>query len=238
MDQGLSTSIPSGILIHPTVWPQYTKVTDRQDRQQSNSIGQTVFGRPFVKWFALCYQTVVCPVCLCVCMSVCLCLSVCNVGVLWPNGWTDRDETWHAGRPRPWPHCVRLGPSSPSPKGHSPQFSAHLLRPNSCMDQDVTWYGANKSRPRRLLVRLGPHTPSTKGGGAPPQIFGPCLLWPNGWMDEAGTWHGGRPQPRRLCVRWGPSPTPQKGAKPFPNFQPISILAKRLDASRCHLVWR
>ena len=30
-------------------------------------------------------------------------------------------------------------------------------------------------------------------------------------MDEAGTWHGGRPQPRRLCVRWGPSPIPQKG---------------------------
>jgi len=24
------TSIPSGILIHPTVWPQYTNVTDRQ----------------------------------------------------------------------------------------------------------------------------------------------------------------------------------------------------------------
>ena len=24
-------------------------------------------------------------------------LSVCNVGVLWPNGWTDQDETLHAG---------------------------------------------------------------------------------------------------------------------------------------------
>jgi len=23
-------------------------------------------------------------------------LSVCNIGVLWPNGWTDQDETWHA----------------------------------------------------------------------------------------------------------------------------------------------
>ena len=29
-----------------------------------------------------------CPV------SVCLsCLSVCNIGVLWPNGWIDQDET-------------------------------------------------------------------------------------------------------------------------------------------------
>ena len=32
------TSMPSFILIHPTVWPQYTNVTDRQDRQRSDSI--------------------------------------------------------------------------------------------------------------------------------------------------------------------------------------------------------
>jgi len=30
--------MPSFILIHPTVWPQYTNVTDRQDRQQSDSV--------------------------------------------------------------------------------------------------------------------------------------------------------------------------------------------------------
>ena len=54
------------------------------------------------------------------CLPVLSCLSVCNVGVLWPNGLTHQDETWHAGRTRPWPHCVRWGPSSPSPKGHSP----------------------------------------------------------------------------------------------------------------------
>jgi len=28
-------------------------------------------------------------------------LSVCNVGVLWPNGWMDQDATWY-GR-RLWP---------------------------------------------------------------------------------------------------------------------------------------
>ena len=33
-------------------------------------------------------------------------------------------------------------------------------------------------------------------------------------MDEAGTWHGGRPQRRRFCVRWGPSLLPQKGQSP------------------------
>ena len=40
-------------------------------------------GRPFVKRFALCYRTDV--------LSVCL--SVCDVGVLWLNGWMDRDAT-------------------------------------------------------------------------------------------------------------------------------------------------
>jgi len=34
------------------------------------------------------------------------------------------------------------------------------------------------------------------------------------------------------------APPPQKGAEPLPNFRPISIVAKRLGASRCHLVWR
>ena len=99
------------------------------------------------------------------------------------------------------PHCVRWGPSSPSPKEAQPPpiLGPYLLRPNGCMDQDVTWY-VGRPRPRRLCVRWEPRSP--------PQIFGPCLLRPNGWMDEAGTWHGGRPRPRRLCVRWGPSPLP------------------------------
>ena len=35
-------------------------------------------------------------------------------------------------------------------------------------------------------------------------------------MDEAGTWHSGRPQPRRVCVRWGPGPLPKKGQSPSP----------------------
>ena len=39
------TSVPSFILIRPTVWPQYTSVTDRTDRtdrQRTDSIGRTV----------------------------------------------------------------------------------------------------------------------------------------------------------------------------------------------------
>jgi len=62
-------------------------------------------------------------------------LSVCpvsDVGVLWPNGWTDQDETRHAGRSRSWPHFVRLERSFFSPKRErSPQsFVPYLLWPN------------------------------------------------------------------------------------------------------------
>ena len=32
----------------------------------------------------------------------------------------DQDATWYKGRPRPRPHCVTCGRSSPSQKGHSP----------------------------------------------------------------------------------------------------------------------
>ena len=36
------TSTRSGILIHPAVWPQYTNITNRTDRQRSDNIGRTV----------------------------------------------------------------------------------------------------------------------------------------------------------------------------------------------------
>jgi len=38
-----ATSVPSGILIHPTVWPQYTNVTDGQDRQYNGRPKMTNF---------------------------------------------------------------------------------------------------------------------------------------------------------------------------------------------------
>jgi len=37
-------------------------------------------------------------------------------------------------------------------------------------------------------------------------------------MDQDVTWYGARPQRRRLCVRWGPSPLPQKGRSPTHFF--------------------
>jgi len=57
-------------------------------------------------FFGICYHTVV--------LSVC---PVCDVGVLWPSGLMDQDETWRGGRSWPRPHCVRWGPSSPTERG-------------------------------------------------------------------------------------------------------------------------
>jgi len=84
------------------------------------------------------------------CLPVC---PVCDAGVLWPNG---QDETWHAGRPWPWPHCFRWGPTSSFQKGgQSLQFSAHV-----CCGQVAAWikmplgnwYGGS-SRSKRLCLR-------------------------------------------------------------------------------------
>ena len=86
-------------------------------------------------------------------------------------------------------------------------------------------------------ARWGPSSPPQKGAEPPPPIFGPFLLWPNGWMHQDATWYGGRAQPRRLCVRWGPSFPSPTGAQ-SPNFRPMSFVAKRLDGLRWHLAWR
>jgi len=154
---------------------------------------------------------------------------------LWSNGWMDQDATWYGSRPRPRRLCVRWGPRSPAQKGgRAPQIlSPCLLWPNGWMDQYETWH-ADRHRPWPHCVRWGPSSPSPKGGQTAEL---PPIFWPNGWIDQDATWWGGRPQPRRFYVRWGPPP-PQKGdGAPLPNFRPISIVAKRLDASRCHLVW-
>ena len=90
-----------------------------------------------------------------------------------------------------------------------------------------------------IVLDRDPAPPLPKGH-SPHPIFCPYLLQPNGCMDKDVTWCGARPQPRRLCVRWRPHSTvPRKGGRAhLPNFRPISIVAKRLHASRCHLVWR
>jgi len=53
----------------------------------------------------------------------------------------------------------------------------------------------------------------------PHPIFGSCLLWPNGWMDEDAAWYGSRPRPRPHCTtRWSPS-----NSSPLPLFGPCLL---------------
>ena len=123
-------------------------------------------------------------------------------------------------------HLLLDGDLVPTPpKGpRPPQFSARI-----CCGQMVAWIKISLGMglwPRRLCVRWGPRSPSPKGGPSP-QIFGPCLLWPNGWMDVAGLAIllgmevGLSPGD---CAIWGPSPPPAKGSgAPSPIFGPFLL---------------
>jgi len=147
--------------------------TTRPDRQRSSCIERTVCNtvRPML-WDC-------CPV-----------LSDCEVGLLWPNSWTDQGETWHAGRPRPRSDYVRRGPK----RGRAPQFSAHNYcgQTTGCIKMPVGMeVGLG---PGHIVLHGDPALPPHKRGAQPP-IFGPYLLWQNGWMDQNVTWCGGRPRP-------------------------------------------
>ena len=87
--------------------------------------------------------------------------------------------------------------------------------------QTVGWI----KMPLGTEVGLGPGDIVLNGEPAPPKgvqppIFGPCPLWPNGWMDEDTIYYGGRPRPRRHCVKWGFS-SPWKGAQQPPSLRPM-----------------
>ena len=80
------------------------------------------------------------------------------------------------------------------------------------------------------IVLYGDLAPFPKGHSPP--IFCPCLLWPNGWMDQDATWYGDRPWSRQHCVRWGPINFPREGnSSPlfgpcllWPNSRPSQLL--------------
>ena len=82
-----------------------------------------------------------------------------------------------------------------------------------------------------MQVGLGPGHIVLDGDPAPLPLrgrapnFGPYPLRPNGCMDQDATWYGGRPRPRRLCLRWGPrSSLPKRGRSAHPNFWPFCLL--------------
>ena len=141
--------------------------------------------------------------------------------LLWPNDWMHQDATWYGGRLQPRGLCVRWGPSPHYRKrGRNPQFSAHVY-----CGQTAAWTKmplGTEVGPDDIVLDGDPAAPLPKRGGPP--NFRPILLWPNGWMHRGATWYGGRPRPRRLYVRWAPSPS-LKWAN-LPNFLPTSVVAK------------
>jgi len=96
----------------------------------------------------------------------------------------DQDATWYRGRPWLRRYCVRWGPSSALPKKGAeppPKFSAHVY-----CGQTAGWIKVALAMEVGLdsghIVLDGDTAPLPQKGTEPP-IFGPCLLWPNGWMD-------------------------------------------------------
>jgi len=112
-------------------------------------------------------------------------------------------------------HIVLGGDPAPSREGHNPKFSAHI-----CCGQITKWIKmpvgrkVDLGRPSDIVLDGDPALPPKKRA-EPPPLFAPCLLWPNGWMDQDATWYGGRPWPMPHCVGWGPSsPSSKRGHSP------------------------
>ena len=108
------------------------------------------------------------------------------------------------------------------PKGRSPsQFSAHVY-----CGQTAAWIKMPLGTEVDLGLRdiafdVDPATPIKRAYHSHP-IFGPYLLWPNGWMDEDAAWYGSRPRPRPHCTRRG-SQHPRKGHSSPPIFGPCLL---------------
>jgi len=139
----------------------------------------------------------------------------------------NQDKTWHAGRPQPWPHCVRLGPAPLRQKGRAHQFSAHI-----CCSQMAGWIKIPLGRevglgPGHIVLHGDPALPPQKGHSPP--NFCPYCGQTTGWIKVALGMEVSL-GPGHIVLDRDPAPLPKKGHTP--NFQPISIVAKRLDGSR------
>jgi len=91
-----------------------------------------------------------------------------------------------------------------SERGQSANFSTSLLWPNGCSGSMKMPLGTEVGLGLRDIVfDVDPATFRKKGVSHRHPIFGPCLLWPNDWMDEDAAWYGSRPRPRPQCTKRG-----------------------------------
>jgi len=123
-------------------------------------------------------------------------------------------------------------PALPPKKGAEPppQFSTQV-----CCGKTAGWIkvalGMEVGLGSGHIVLDGEPAPLRQKGAKPP-IFGPFLMSLNGWMDQDGTWYEGRPQPRRLSVRWGPIFPFPKGAQ-SPQFSADVCRCQTTEWNKC-----
>jgi len=124
---------------------------------------------------------------------------------------------------------------NPPKTDRAPNFCRCLLWPNGYMDQDATWHGCMpRPRPRCAIDGDPAHSPQKRA--QPPPNFRPmCCGQTAGWINmPIGTMVGNGPG-NIVHVDADPA-RPTRGT--VPKFRPMSVVAKRLDESRCHLVRR
>ena len=131
-------------------------------------------------------------------------------------------------------------PAPPSQKGGgAPKFSAHVY-----CGQTAGWMklilGVEVGlSPGDFVLDGNPAPPPKKEaepGGGPQFSAHVYCVQTAGWINMALGMEVGL-GPVRIVLDGDTAALRKKGADP-PNFPPIFIVAKRLDASRCHLVWR
>jgi len=145
----------------------------------------------------------------------------------------DQDETWHglykvglySG------HTVLDGdPAPPSPKGAQPllQFLAHV-----CCDRTAGWikmpFGTKVGLSQGHIVLDGHPAPQKRA--QPPFLAHLCCGQTAGWIKMPLGREVGLDPGNIVLDGWFRSPLKRGTA---PNFWPMSIVAKRLDGSRCH----
>jgi len=116
-------------------------------------------------------------------------------------------------------------------KGAKPQSSVHV-----CGVQIAAWI----KMPLGMEVCLGPSDFALDGNPAPlPKTGAARPIFAHVYCGQTAAWINMALgvemglNPGYTVLYSGPAPLPKKGAEP-PNSRPISVVAKRLDASRCH----
>jgi len=160
--------------------------------------------------------------------------------LLWPNGWMDQDDTWHEGRPQPTRPCgARWGPIPLPKKGTEPptQFLAHFYCGQTARCTKMPLDMELGLSPEDFVLDGDP-APSPKRGRSPPKFSSHVYCSQTaGWIKIALGVEVGL-SPGDFVLDGDPGALPKRGWSPLPNSRPMSIVAKWLDASRCHLVWR